>query len=132
MRAEENPSAGTTGASEDSGESTTDAILSPIRASASKRLQLSPVAEAWIAERAHDLATGQLDFWQLPSSLVDFYHVAFCDGMAEMAGELAQARRDADRFYTAAYGPKVAAEPSNYLTHAQLEQFRADIYAGAK
>ena len=121
-----------TRASEDSGESTTDAILSPIRPSASKRLQLSPVAEAWITDRAHDLATGQLDFWQLPTSLVDFYHVAFCEGMAQLAGELAQARRDADRYYAAAYGPKIAPEPANYLTHAQLEQVRADIYAGAK
>jgi hypothetical protein len=131
VTAKENPGVGT-GASEDSGESTTDSIVSPNRASASKRLQLSPAAAAWITARAHDLATGELAFWQLPPSLVEFYYVAFFAGRETLAPELEQARRKADRLYGVAYGPKVTPEPSNYLTYAQLEQFRADLYAGAK
>ena len=131
MTAKENPAVAG-GASEVSGGDLDTTILAPIRPSASKRLRLSPTAEAWITERAHELVTGELAFWQLPPSLVEFYHVAFCSGMDSLTPELAQARRDADRYYRAAYGPKVAAEPSNYLTFAQLLQFRAEIYAGAK
>ena len=131
MTAKENPAV-VGGESEVSGGDLNTSTLPPIRPSASKRLQISPAAEEWITERAHDLATGQLAFWQLPPSLVEFYYVAFFAGRDALAPDLAQARRDADRFYTLAHGPKVAPEPSNYLTFAQLEQFRADLYAGAK
>jgi hypothetical protein len=129
VTAKENPGVGT-GASEDSGESTTDTILPPIRPSASKRLQLSPTAEAWITARAHDLATGQLEFWQLPPSLVEFYYVAFCDGMNKLIPELTQAHRDADRYYGIAYNPAPKIDP-NAKTFAELEAARAAIYGGA-
>jgi hypothetical protein len=131
VRAKENPGVGT-GASEDSAGGLNTSTVAPIRPSAAKRFHLSETADAWITERAHDLATGAVSFWQLPPSLVEFYYVAFFAGRDSLAPELTQAQREADRLYRAAYGPKVAPEPSYYLTHAQLEQFRADLYAGAK
>jgi hypothetical protein len=127
----ENPSA-LAGVSEVSGGDLDTTILAPIQPRTSKRLGLSAVAESWITERAHELATGQLGLWDLPPSLVEFFYVAFFAGRDSLIPDLTRAQRDADRFYQSAFGPKVAAEPSNYLTHAQLEQFRADIYAGAK
>jgi hypothetical protein len=130
VRAEENP--GITGASEVSGGDLDTPSLPAIEPRASKRLVLSDTAESWITERAHELATGQLGFWELPPSLVEFYYVAFFAGRESLTPDLNQAQRDADRFYESAFGPKLAVEPSNYLTHAQLEQFRADIYAGVK
>lgn len=130
MRAEENP--GSTGASEVSGGDRDTSTLKPIQPRTSKRLRLSDTAETWITERAHDLGTGVLGIWDLPPSLVEFYYVAYFAGRDSLTPELAQAQREADRLYRAAYGPKVAPEPSNYLTFAQLEQFRADLYAGTK
>jgi hypothetical protein len=131
VTAEESPDA-MAGASVDSGESTTPPSLQANRASASKRLRLSDTAESWIANLAHDLATGVTEFWQLPPSLVEFYYVAFFEGRETLTGELTQAQRDADRLYAVAYGPKTAPEPSNYLTFAQLELLRDGIYGGAK
>jgi len=118
------------GESEVSGGDLDTPTLPPIRPSASKRLRLSDTAETWITDRAHELATGQLAFWELPPSLVEFYYVAFFAGRDTMTRELAQARRDADRYYGIAYNPAPKID-ANAKTFAELEAIRAAIYGGA-
>jgi hypothetical protein len=129
VRAKENPAV-VGGASEVSGGDLDTTILAPIQPRASKRLALSVVAETWITERASELATGQLGLWELPPSLVEFYYVAFFAGRDSQASELAQARRDADRYYGLAFNPPPAINHSA-KTFAELEATRAAIYGGA-
>ena len=129
MTAKENPGVGT-GVSEVSGGDLDTTILAPIRPRTSERVRLSDAAEAWITERAHELATGRLSIWDPPPSMVEFYYVAFCDGMAKITPELTQAHRDADRYYGIAFNPAPKIDP-NAKTFAELEAVRAAIYGGA-
>ena len=93
---------------------------------------LSERAESALLKLSGDLANGTIAVWDLPPSLVEFYYVAFFAGRESLSGELSQAQRDADRLYRVTYSPPVAPEPSNYRTFAQLEQLRAEMYAGTK
>jgi hypothetical protein len=129
VSANENPAV-MGGVSEVSGGDLDTSILAPIQPRSSKRLSLSDTAETWITERAHDLATGDLGFWELPPSLIEFYYVAYFAGRESQAPELAQARRDADRYYGLAFNPPPAINHTAQ-TFAELEATRAAIYGGA-
>jgi hypothetical protein len=123
------PGLATTTAS-DSIESLNDSSLPAIKPQAPKRLSLSATADAWITDRAHDLAIGQLGLWDLPVSMVEFYYVAYFAGRDSLGSELTRARRDADRYYGLAFNPPPAINHSA-KTFAELEATRAAIYGGA-
>ena len=95
-------------------------------------IRISEKAEAFIEQLSADLQTGVVELWQLPRSLTSFYWFAWFSGNGVATSpEIDRLNHELDRLYVAAFNPPLP-EPSNYLTYAQLEQLRADIYGGIK
>lgn len=92
------------------------------------RINLTPTAERFIAELAIALVAGEIEFWQLPDSLREFYVYA-----SEAGRETASCRDHArllwerDLYYFLVCNPgKTGAD---YYQHKTSELWRQEVYA---
>ena len=73
---------------------------SSTRAAYPAHIVLSGDAELYLDRLGLDLASGAVDYQQLPASLRQFYALAYEAGRASLQPALDQANHDADRLYT--------------------------------
>lgn len=83
--------------------------------SAPRRITLSPTPERLISEWAGALLTGDMELWELPRSLSEFYTYAYEAGRESVTCDCEQLRFDRDRWYFVANNR--GKKPGDYYQH---------------
>ncbi|CAN5213285.1 hypothetical protein BH09ACT6_BH09ACT6_05890 [soil metagenome] len=89
-------------------------------------IRISTAADEFISRLGEDLVVGKVELWQLPSSLFEFWNLAWSEGAASRQPEIDQANADADRLYQQLYSPRVSYKPG--MSFDYLERIRHEIY----
>lgn len=87
------------------------------------RITLTPTAERWISEWACALVSGEVQFWQLPDSLREFFVYAFEDGrQSAHCFECDRLRWERDLYYWLFANP--GKNGSDFYRHLTSELWR--------